>query len=60
MTEKIIVLVIVALAVFYIGYKFLAKKNRGKCSCGCDGCGSKDWDAADGCAPQKKQDSPHN
>lgn len=49
MAEKIIVLGIVALAVFYIGYKFLAKKNRGKCSCGCDGCdGVKNWDSA-GC-----------
>lgn len=46
MTEKIIVLVIIALAAAYLGHRFLAKKNRGKCACGCDGCDTKAWNAA--------------
>jgi hypothetical protein len=58
MAEKIIVLLIVALAAVYIGRKFLSRKNRGQCSCGCAGCSAKDWDAAAGAhrqADEKKQ-----
>lgn len=49
MAEKIIVLAIVALAAAYTAYRFLAKKNRGKCSCGCAGCDGKNFNAAESC-----------
>lgn len=61
MVEKIIVLAIVALAAFYVGYKFLAKKNRGKCSCGCDGCdGIKSMMTSDGCETRNAPADRHS
>ncbi|MDL2313583.1 FeoB-associated Cys-rich membrane protein [Desulfovibrio sp. OttesenSCG-928-C14] len=38
MFEKIIIIAIIAVAAAYLAWKFLSKKNRGKCGCGCDGC----------------------
>ena len=46
---SIVLLIVVALIVFFIVRNKIKEKKQGKCSCGCSGCS--------GCSPRRKGDS---
>ncbi len=46
---SIMLLIVVALIVFFIVRSKIKEKKQGKCSCGCSGCS--------GCSPRRKGDS---